>query len=378
MSERTVLVVDDSAEDRAVVQRALARSRDRVYTLREAETGDDGLAACRAEPPDCVLLDLNLPDMDGMEFLDVLSSGAAAPPVPVVLLTGVNEDTLVAAALKRGAQDYLVKGETTPVGLERAITNAMEKFAVARELTEQQRRLERKNRELEAYTSVVAHDLRNPLGAIRTSAQFLLDVVPESPEREMERQQLALIVRAVDRTNHLVADLLDVSRIEAGSLVLECDFHPAAELVREAAELHRLGPAGGRHPLAVETAASLPSICVDRDRLLRVFQNLLDNAAKFTPDGGRIALRAAPHEGGVRFEVEDTGVGIPADQLPHIFDRFWQAERTDSRGLGLGLAITHGIVTAHGGELEVESTPGEGTCFRFTLPPEGPGEGEGG
>lgn len=367
MTRRTLLLIDDSPEDRETVRRHL-RHGGGGYLLLEEETADAGLRTCREHRPDCVLLDFNLPDLDGLEFLDALAGNGGEVGVPVVVLTGQEDDSVVREALKRGAQDYLVKGNTTPAGLARVISNSVQKFAVQRELAEQRAMLEHKNRELETYTSVVAHDLRNPLGVIGMSARFLLDLIPDEPARAAERKQVELIVRAVDRTNHLVADLLDVSRIEGGGLFLERESLDPASLVREAVDLNHPMFERQKLDLRAEVEPDLPPVCLDRDQVLRALQNLLDNAAKFTDAGGSVTVRALRNGGGVGLEVEDTGAGIPAGHLPHLFDRFWQARNTDRRGLGLGLAIVKGIVDAHGGTVRVESTAGRGTVFHLGFP----------
>jgi signal transduction histidine kinase len=114
--------------------------------------------------------------------------------------------------------------------------------------------------------------------------------------------------------------------------------------------------------------AGLPAVCADHDRLLQVFSNLVGNAVKFTAAGGTITVAAEAHQGGVRFSVSDTGSGIAPENVPYLFDRFWQATRTDRRGIGLGLSIVKALVEAHGGHMAVESTPGHGTTFGFSIP----------
>jgi signal transduction histidine kinase len=139
-----------------------------------------------------------------------------------------------------------------------------------------------------------------------------------------------------------------------------------ASLLREA--IDSAGPQATRLRLHLEAPGSAPSVLADRDRLLQVFSNLLGNAMKFTPAGGEIWVGARVEDEQVRFHVRDTGPGIPSESLAHIFDRFWQANRTDRRGAGLGLSIAKGIVEAHGGTLQVESEPGRGSTFSFTVP----------
>jgi signal transduction histidine kinase len=156
--------------------------------------------------------------------------------------------------------------------------------------------------------------------------------------------------------------------LETGSLAIEPARVPAAQIVLVSEASHRALVDSGSHQLRVELAPELPDIWGDRDRLFQVFENLLGNAIKFTPAGGQITLGARPGEGEIVFWVADTGEGISAANLPRLFERFWQARKGERRGAGLGLGIAKGIVEAHGGRLWVESTPGQGSTFHFTVP----------
>jgi signal transduction histidine kinase/CHASE3 domain sensor protein len=215
--------------------------------------------------------------------------------------------------------------------------------------------------------SVVSHDLRNPLHTIGMSSAFLLDVLPGG-ERGMERKQLEIIKRAVDGMDRMIKDLLDITRIESGRMRVECDTVPVPALMDEVVAMMTPLAEGGGLRLECRIGSDVPLLYADRDRLVQVFSNLIGNAIKFTPPGGVVSIAADGADGGVSFAVSDTGAGMPAEHLPRLFDRFWQARRTDRRGLGLGLPIVKGIVDAHGGRLRVESTPGVGSTFEFTIP----------
>ncbi|HEX8208898.1 MAG TPA: ATP-binding protein [Longimicrobium sp.] len=214
--------------------------------------------------------------------------------------------------------------------------------------------------------SIVSHDLRNPLHTVGMSSSFLLDVLPD--DDEMVRKQLAIIKRSIDSMNRMIEDLLDITRIETGRLAVDCSVVEVPTLLDEVETMMRPLAEGAGLRLKCHAGDRLPTLYADRDRLVQVFSNLVGNAIKFTPEGGTVTLRAEGMEGAVCFQVADTGAGIPAEHLPRLFDRFWQARRTDRRGLGLGLPIVKGIVEAHGGHVEVASTPGAGSTFSFTLP----------
>jgi PAS domain S-box-containing protein len=213
---------------------------------------------------------------------------------------------------------------------------------------------------------VVAHDLRNPLNSIMMHAQLLQRGRSEGEARY--RKHGESIHKSASRMNRLIQDLLDVTRIEAGQLPLERGPVAAEQVALDVVEAQKAVVASSRVELKLDVARCLPTISVDRDRLLQVFENLIGNAVKFTPSGGSITIGANLRGGEVMFWVEDTGAGIPAEHLPHLFDRFWQAKKGAKGGAGLGLAIARGVVDAHGGRIWVESTEGRGTTFYFTVP----------
>jgi signal transduction histidine kinase len=168
--------------------------------------------------------------------------------------------------------------------------------------------------------------------------------------------------------NRLIQDLLDVARMESGQLTIKPTRLSARELIVEAVDMQRPVAASSSLDLRYDVDRNVPDIWGDRDRLLQVFENLIGNAIKFTNPGGGITVTAALRDHQVIFRVADTGSGIAPENLPRVFDRFWQATRANRQGAGLGLPITKGIVEAHGGRIWVESTPNRGTTFSFTIP----------
>jgi signal transduction histidine kinase len=217
--------------------------------------------------------------------------------------------------------------------------------------------------------AVVSHDLRNPLATVQMAVSFMLDeIVPNDAAHEPERTQLNAIHRSADRMNKLIQDLLNVAAIDAGQLAVKRSPLAVDDLMNDALELLRPLAAAKRIALVADVPPNLPRVVADRERVLQVFSNLGGNAIKFTPEDGRIEIRATPRDETVEFAVRDTGPGIPPEDLPHIFDRFWQAKKTARGGVGLGLAIAKGIVETHGGRIRIESELGHGACFAFTLP----------
>lgn len=214
--------------------------------------------------------------------------------------------------------------------------------------------------------AVVAHELRDPLHTIAVGLETMLKLQPPGDGRAA--RQLAVMQRTVRRMNRLILDLLDVTRIEAGNLVVAQEHVQVQPLLNEVLELFD-APARQRSiSLTYHAPQAVPCVIGERDRLLRVLSNLIGNAVKFTPARGRIRVHARLIEEALHFSVEDTGPGIPSETIPQLFDRFWQANRTGRVGIGLGLPIAKAIVEAHGGRIWAESVPGRGTTFHFTVP----------
>lgn len=217
----------------------------------------------------------------------------------------------------------------------------------------------------EEVLGVVAHDLRNPLNVIISSTDLLLN---EDLDRARRTELLEVALRAGRRMNRLIGDLLDTVRLHAGKLALDLEDISVATIFKDADEMFR--PLAQKRQISIEIAPGAEGLAVRADplRVSQVLGNILGNALKFTPERGRIVLRASSNGRQVRIDVIDNGPGISASDLEHLFDNFWQAQRNDNRGVGLGLAIAKSVVEAHGGRIRCESTLGKGTTFSFTLP----------
>jgi signal transduction histidine kinase len=253
----------------------------------------------------------------------------------------------------------LLSGRLTRV-IRRVITNEIARVQLAR-LYDDAREAAAAREEV---LKIVSHDLRNPLSTIGMAADLIL----ESPDEASQERTVGIIKRTTGRMNRLIQDLLDVAKLETGRLAIEVEPVAVETLRDEAVEL--LAPLAAECNLSLTAAVEpdLPLVYVDRGRILQVLSNLVGNAIKFTPAGGQITLHVRRDAGAVRFAVIDTGSGIAPDQMQRIFGRFWQAQPSDRRGLGLGLTIAKSIVDAHGGTIGAESRPGEGSEFWFTIP----------
>ncbi len=261
---------------------------------------------------------------------------------------------------------FPVQLSASPMVDGRRVIGVVLTFTDLTEVREAQAALQEAVRARDHVLAIVSHDLRNPVGTIGAAAELLLDV----PVREEQRRDhLQIIRRSAERMGRLIQDLLDVARIESGQLEIvpaTVDFGELViDAVREAAPLAR----GKGVDILEPSARPLPVMArVDRYRIFQVLSNLLGNAIKFTPAGGSVSVSVESAPDSVSVSVEDTGSGIDADSRAYLFDLFWRGKESGRKGTGLGLAIVRGIVAAHGGQVSVDSEPGQGSIFTVHLP----------
>ena len=386
---RTILLVEDNPDDRARMQRML-RGQRRVYHVTAVGTGEEGLARLAAgERFDCVLLDHRLPDMVGEEFLQRLRNGGALP-VAVCMITGHEDDEVASAALALGAEDYLLKDAVTPFALQRAIENVVEKFQIRRQLEAQRAALDVRNQRLETlraelearlaelsaatqardrFVAMMSHEMRTPLNAILGYTE-LLELEIEGEVNEQQRRNLDRIRVGSRHLLDLINDVLDLARADARKLELDLRPVNAAAVIEEICALLENEATSKGLTLRHEVPPGLPLVQADLQRLRQILTNLVGNAIKFT-EQGRIVVRAKAADGMVAVQVEDSGIGIPADEVAMVFSEFYQADNTLTRsrgGSGLGLAISQRLARAMGGDITAESALDRGSVFTLTLP----------
>lgn len=293
---------------------------------------------------------------------------ARAEAVAALGVTGYLCVPLVARGNATGVLTLLATGAGRPLAPDATVVESVAKLiALAIDNAELYRTAQRATVARDEVLGMVSHDLRNPLAAIAMCARVLEAETRESGGDRIEL--LGAIIQSTEMMNHLIQDLLDVSMIDAGHMRVDPQPQPIAPLVNRALEMMSAAASERRVLLRSVVPAAFPPLHVDATRFVQVLSNLLGNAVKFSEAGASVTLLAELRDGEARVSVVDAGPGIPAADLPHLFDRHWQAGRPNrTGGTGLGLAIARGIVEAHGGRLGVESTVGRGSTFWFTMP----------
>jgi signal transduction histidine kinase len=303
---------------------------------------------------DVILLDPGLSDAQGLGAIRRVHD--AAPRVPLVVLTGLDDESLAQQALQEGAQDYLIKGQIDGRGILRAVRYATER-----------KRLERLKDE---FVSTVSHELRTPLTSISGSLGLLMGNAAGSLPPPMGRL-LAIAYNNCQRLVRLINDILDIEKIEAGRMGFNFSRVAVRSLATQAIEANRGFAEGYGVRVRLEEGDAPADVRADPDRLLQVVTNLLSNAIKFSPAGGEVVVAIEKTADTVRLTVRDHGPGIPADFRPLIFEKFAQADAGDARqkgGSGLGLSIVKQIVDRLSGEVGFTDAPGGGTIFFVQLP----------
>ncbi|WP_375770417.1 ATP-binding protein [Archangium gephyra] len=361
-----LLLVEDNPGDARLLQEELKEVASARFDVRHVTRMADALTAVGEPGLDVVLLDLSLPDGHGLSNIERVVQ--AAPALPLVVLTGTDDEQLAMRAMHAGAQDYLVKGQATGPLLVRAL-----RYAIERKRAEEGLKREEAARQTalfrEQFLGILGHDLRNPLQAISGNAALLLRYGGLS---EPQRKALNRISISSDRMARMISDILDFTRTRlGGGYTLQRTWMNVHEVLKQVVEELEVAHPRKRFELDVSGTGWGEW---DADRIAQAASNLVGNAVQYSPEDSPVRVVARDEGDGVRVEVHNLGTPIPAERLTHIFDPFVRG-RDGSRsgsgsrsGLGLGLYITHEIVKAHGGSLQVRSNEAEGTCFWLKLP----------
>jgi two-component system, sensor histidine kinase and response regulator len=368
-----ILVVDDNDTNRDMLSRRLEKQGHQVVSV---SGGIEALEQVAREPFDAVLLDVMMPGMDGYEVLTRLKADPAARHIPVIMISALDELDSVVRCIEIGAEDYLPK-PFNPVLLRARLGASLEKkrlrdreIELFQELEENYRRLKELEKLRDDLTHMVVHDLRTPLTSLLTGLKTL-ELAGDL--NEMQTECLTMSIAGGETLLGMINDLLDLSKMEDGSLTLDRQALAPADVVRQA--LEQVGSLAAEKGLALVSAAEpgLPTLEADEEKLRRTLVNLIGNAIKFTPSGGSVTVGVRDNIEGdaLVFTVQDTGEGIPKEAFGRIFEKFGQVEsRRSGRKMstGLGLTFCKMVVDAHGGRIWVDSVLGQGSTFSFTLP----------
>ncbi len=363
-----VLLVEDNPGDADLVRLRLVEghSQAKIHCVNRLS---DALAALSQEEPVLILLDLNLPDSRGADtFRKVMQH---SPNVPIVVLSGQDDEALAINAVHHGVQDYLVKGGFSGQQLDRSIRYAVERQALlaALEVTRKEQ-IEFKNRLL----SHVSHELRTPLTCIHQYVSLMADGLsgPTTPEQD---EHLKIALQGVSQLQAMIRDLLEATRAESGTMRVDPRCFDLTNLVQQAVVMMKPAAQKKSIGLGAGVDAGLPLTFADPDRVLEVLINLIDNAIKFTPAAGSVLVNARMVEtdpGTVYVSVSDTGCGISSEARPLIFERLYQqpgaSDSSVRMGLGLGLFISKELIRLQNGKIWVATELGMGSTFTFTLP----------
>jgi signal transduction histidine kinase len=366
--------------------------------LVRASSGKEALRHLLFHDFAVLLIDVLMPDLDGFATAALIKNRPATRHIPIIFLTGLETKAKdISHAYAQGAVDYLVK-PFDPDILRSKVAVFVELFLKRQELLVQTALAQKREREAvenrrlyetergarahaeeiararEDIITVVSHDLRNPMTSILANAGIIKRKLVQG-DADTVRACVETIERSVSQMDSLVNDLLDTARIQAGNLAVDMRVEDVRSLLQQIAEQFR--PVLGAKQQVLEIAVQADVTCArcDRQRVFRVFSNLIGNASKFSPAGMTITVEASARPGEILFGVADHGCGISSDQQAHIFEPYWQASQERKLGLGLGLAIAKGIVEAHGTRIWVESQVGTGSRFLFTLPSAHGGDG---
>ncbi len=387
-----VLLIDDDPEDYLITKGLFGELPGHRFALDWVDGYDLGLSAITAGSHDIYLLDYRLGSHNGLELLEaaqVVNATAA-----IILLTGQGQYDIDRRAIEAGAADYLEKERLDPILLERAIRHALlqknYEFTLNAKVTERTAELEKLNETLERealerkkadaalreadrrkdeFLGVLVHELRNPLAPIRNAITImrLKRDIPDAVDRATK-----IIERQVVHMVRLIDELMDISRINRDKLRLITEPIRLSEAITVAVEMSQPQIDNAGLTLEIRQDQNDIVITADRLRLAQVFTNLMNNAAKYTEPGGTVTLTTRVGRDEVVIAIRDTGIGIPADQMPYVFELFTQIDRTLNRsqnGLGIGLAVAHRLVAMHSGALEAHSDGlGHGATFTVRLP----------
>jgi signal transduction histidine kinase len=369
MSDRKhikVLLIEDNPGDVRLIWEILSEVRNSPFYLNAADSLLKGLQEIEKSKPDVILLDLSLPDSNGIYTLNRVRD--RAKDVPVVVITGLDDEVTAIKSLKEGAQDYLVKGRTDSDLLKRALIYAIERNRLFEEIGRDERKLREMDILKSNFISMVFHELLIPATSIRTT----ISLCEKGGDDEARKKHIEIIRNNTSKLFAIMDDLIDASEIESGKFSVEKEKLDFVEIL--GTNIRDISPLAGEKKIEIvnESAGRHVIAGADLHRISQAITNLLLNAIKFSADGGRINAGVIEGDKEIQVYVKDEGAGIGGEDKEKIFDVFFgnsQAVSEKHKRIGLGLLIVKSIVAAHGGAVKVESEgENKGAAFYITIP----------
>ena len=373
VSPVNVLLVEDNLGDARLTRELLAEANTGVFRVHHTITLADALAYLAGEGADgacdVILFDLSLPDSHGLGGIAHLQ--VARPELPIVVLTGTDDESISVAAVQAGAQDYLVKGRGDGEMIARAIRYSVERKRAHMQLLEAKERAELANRAKSEFLANMSHELRTPLNAIIGFAEVMESEIMGPIGRDCYKDYAHDIRTSGTHLLEIISDILDLSKIEAGKVEMQEAVVDLPRVITTCLKLIDERAKLASVYLWNHLPFELPPVRVDERKLKQILINLLSNAVKFTPAGGHVTIAARSDHTGIVITVSDTGIGIAPNDIARALTPFTQIDNALSRrfeGTGLGLPLAESLTRLHGGTLALASEVGKGTTVTITLP----------
>lgn len=366
------LLVEDSPTDAQLFQHVFFRAATSDWNLRHVERLEDALDCAATEAFDVALLDLRLPDSDGLDTIARFCQ--ANPDIPVIILTVMDDEELALQAMAKGAQDYLVKDQVTTQLLRRSIRYAIERTQILKQLKESERATlraldtERELNHLKShFIAMVSHEFRNPLSALRVVSEMLLRYQDQlTPEKKAT--YFGQISMNIDHMCQLLDEVIFLGKAETGNCQLELQSLNLLEFCQDLISFLEFSD-NQQHPIQLTFQLDAPQVSLDPALLKHILVNLLSNALKYSPAGSEVKLDVNCCKDAILFAIQDQGIGIPEAERHRLFETFNRCSNVGHvPGTGLGLAIVKRCLDLHGGTIVIESQINQGTTVTMALP----------
>lgn len=369
-SKGRVLIVDDTPYNVELLQDLLEGVGYEVIPATEAESTFHQLPDFA---PDLILLDIMMPYMDGFTFCKKMKADPRTADIPVIFISALDDLDNMLRGFEVGAVDYITKPFQQPEVLARVnsqMTLVHQRRDIEARHQQQLHYYETLNTMKAHFIQSATHDLKNPLHIIIGYANLLLEFEPGEFEEKGEKL-VHNILEGAEKMRHLIAEMLDLAQMQTGTDFLAIQATPIQRLIEKNIESYQALAQQKNVRLSCQYEGDPPTVKADPNKLGRALENLIANAIKYTPAGGYITTRVGCEDNRAYIIIEDSGLGIPADALPHLFTPFYRVDNDTHRqeeGSGLGLSIVKSIIEHHQGQISVDSTEGHGSTFTLYLP----------